>query len=700
MVPKRRYLSYLRNRWWVVMICLALAVGAVVTYETLRPETYSSFAQLYITPGPQIGSIFAEPKDDFATQIELLKGSHLRRAAMDNLGSEATSHLKGSIDLDVVRPMGSSILQLRATSSDPAISQKFLQALVQEYLNFKEDTRLKTAEDTLDSLNKELALKEAALTTNQEKWAAFEKTNNLFLVQENARTASLSLAELTAQLQKLTLDLQFRREGLEPPAAPALTNNTVSAAATNSVAGTNNAAGATNAAGNAINAVANATNAPPQALQENDTALRNARIQLAELQGNREQKLAAAHGVEAAVKDLTDQIHQQERFVALLEHAAEEERQQNVRDTEKRIALIAAAIPDVEARVRKASEQLSQAQSITDDKQRQQRYYDELLTLLRSVDLNKNMAQERVTMLDAPSQGAPTLRSLPFRVFMAVVGGLCLGMGLVFVWHLVDDRVISVHDVKDQFSEPMLGILPRVRVSKTKPYAALLEPGDSRAGYLESYRHLRSALLLSSFGQGRPQTLLFTGAIPAEGKTTIAINLARLLARSGLSVALVDTDIRGGRMHEMLGKSESPGFLDFLRGQAEAKSIIYSTDVPGLSFVPVGAGGPETDGILTHANLDELMKELKTGRDFVILDSAPLLAADDASILVPYADAVILVVRPFYTRSRQTRRALEMLYQRQTRQVALVLNRASADDLAGQYYADKRKSTVAKNGKA
>jgi len=77
-----------------------------------------------------------------------------------------------------------------------------------------------------------------------------------------------------------------------------------------------------------------------------------------------------------------------------------------------------------------------------------------------------------------------------------------------------------------------------------------------------------------------------------------------------------------------------------------------------------------------------------------------MLAADDASLLVPHADAVVLVVRPFYTRARQARRALEMLYQRQAKQVALILNRARADDLAGEYYASNGASRAAKKGKA
>src|SRR5208337_4146973 len=101
MVPKRRYLSYLRNRWWVVLGCLALTTGAVVTYETVRQETFTSYAQLYVTLGPQLGtSVFTEPKDDFATQIELLKGSRLRRAALAKLGPGSASQLKQGIKVE------------------------------------------------------------------------------------------------------------------------------------------------------------------------------------------------------------------------------------------------------------------------------------------------------------------------------------------------------------------------------------------------------------------------------------------------------------------------------------------------------------------------------------------------------------------------------------------------------------------------
>ena len=687
MVPKRRFLSYLRNRWWVVLVCLALTVGSTVAYETLRQETYISTAELYLTLGAQLGtSIFAEPKDDYATQIELLKGVRLQREALESLGPEIAGRLKDPVKVEVVRPMGTSILKLQATSSDGSVSQQFLQALIDRYLEFKKKTRLDTSKEILVSLNDELDSREALLQTNQERWAAFQKTNNVILMEEEAKTASLYLADLNTQVQKLTLDRQLLEEGLAPAALPALTNIVVPVLATNAVAG-------------GTNAVTGATNFPALLSQASDLELKNVQIALAETRAKRywmstnKTESMAAHAYD-------DTIAQLELEVPVLESAAAAERKENAHKLDQSIADRQVEIPGVEAQLRNANDVLSQAQLIKDEIQRQQSSYDSLLAMKRNVDLTKNMEQEKITPLEPPTLGIPAPRSLPFRIALASAGGLFLALGLVFAWHLLDDRLVSIHDLKDQFGETVLGLVPRVRVPKAKPQVALLAKDDPRAGYVESYRHLRSALLLSSLGEGRPQTLLVTGTIPAEGKTTIAVNLARMLAQSGQRVALVDADLRGGRIHQMIGKEGGPGFLDFLRGEAAAGAIIYPTEMAGLSFVPSGTVCQETDKLLAHPNLGELMKALKDGRDFVILDGAPILATDDASLMVPFADAVVMVMRPFYTRARQARRALEMLYQRQAKQVTLVLNRAHADDLAGEYYTRKGSTHAAKNGKA
>jgi Mrp family chromosome partitioning ATPase len=140
--------------------------------------------------------------------------------------------------------------------------------------------------------------------------------------------------------------------------------------------------------------------------------------------------------------------------------------------------------------------------------------------------------------------------------------------------------------------------------------------------------------------------------------------------------------------------------LDFLRGEADAADILHESDLPNLTFVPSGSHTEHAEGLFLRPRLNDLLTELRKDRDFVIIDGAPILSADDAALLVPHADAVVLVVRPFHTRSRLVRQALDMLYQRQAKQVTIILNRARKDDLAGHYYARNGASRRAGNGAA
>jgi polysaccharide biosynthesis transport protein len=329
---------------------------------------------------------------------------------------------------------------------------------------------------------------------------------------------------------------------------------------------------------------------------------------------------------------------------------------------------------------------------------REQGFCDHLLATLQNVDLSKTVQQERLSILQPATSAQLEKRYLPVRLVVAFVFGLLLSLGLVYGWHLLDDRFVSVRDIKDQFGERLLGLVPQIKVSRRKPQQALLAHADSRLAYVESYRHLRSALLLSSFQQPRPQTILFTSATSAEGKTTIAMNLARLLARSGLRVVLVDADARGAGMHRLLDKNDQPGVLDYLRGEGEAKAVLQPSDIEGLSFVHGGTHNGHSEGLFLSPKLADLLRDLRQNQDFVILDGPPILASDDAAMLVPHADAVVLVTRPFYTRSRLVRQALDMLYQRQAKQVDIILNRARPDDLAGHYALNGLKGPI-KNGK-
>jgi polysaccharide biosynthesis transport protein len=668
MVPKRHYLSYLRERWWVILICVAAMVSAILAYETVRPQNYTSYAQIYLSGNVQIevGSVFSEESPTyFGTQIELLKSARLQSVAFKKAGITIPPGQKNPYKVEIVQPLRTSILQLVATGPDQELTQSFLMALIDGYLAYKKETRIMTSQDILDSLNDELAKRAADLQAEQDKWAEYQRSNNVAVLAEDGRSAGMYLSDLNLQLAKLNLEQNLLSQGMAPEtiASPIATNSESFNAEAGMMAPASTNLMASFPSPATTNSVATT----------DDYEYNSARLELAVLLANREDKVRAIgeHGYDQEVARL-------QRLIAIL---IEDKRTK----LQERISAIETAIPSWEAKVLDINNRLSQGDRLKGNIARLQGYYDHLLAMLQNVDLGKNVQQEQLSVLQAATSAVPEHRSIATRLVIAGVSGLFLSLAIVFVWYLLDDRFVSVRDIKDQFGETILGLVPQIKVPRAKPQQALLENEDARLGYVESFRHLRSALLLSSPGGSVPQTLLFTSAAPAEGKTTLAVNLARLLARSGLRVVLVDADVRGGGLSRLLGSPDQPGLLDFLRGHVAAETLMQPTEFAGLFLIPGGTHNDQSEGLFLRPKLAEFLAELRQNADFVILDGAPILASDDTAFLVSHMDTVVLVTRPFYTRSRLLRQALDMLYQRQVRQVNIIFNRARADDLIGHY---------------
>ena len=334
------------------------------------------------------------------------------------------------------------------------------------------------------------------------------------------------------------------------------------------------------------------------------------------------------------------------------------------------------------------NERLSKNLQYKNNVLREQGFYDHMLGTLGNVDLNKNVQQEQLSLLQPASPPLPEKRYLPLRIALAVVIGLMLSLGIVFIWQLLDDRLISVADIADHFGDVVLGVVPRTSVPRRQPRAALLAPEDPRRTYAESFRRLRSALLLSSSAGEQPRTFLFTSPAHGEGKTTVAANLAMVLARSGLKVVLVDADSHSATAHPLLNGASSPGLMEYLQTELEVPAIVHPTEIPGLSFIPIGALPEQADGTFLRPKLGTLIKRLRSEWEYVILDSPPILSSDNTALMIPQADAVLLVVRPFSTHSRRVRHAMEILHQRRAKAVTLVVNQAGGDDVAAHFGAN------------
>jgi succinoglycan biosynthesis transport protein ExoP len=180
----------------------------------------------------------------------------------------------------------------------------------------------------------------------------------------------------------------------------------------------------------------------------------------------------------------------------------------------------------------------------------------------------------------------------------------------------------------------------------------------------------------------------------------VVTNLARALALGGSRVLLVDGDLRKGRIHELLKLQSKPGLTELLREQDEPEKFIQATDLPDFAFLSRGSVTRNPGDLFLNPTFDQLLARVRDQYDYVLIDSGPVFAADDTTTMAPKVDGTLFVVRSHFSHARVVRAALELLFQRQTRVLGLILNRSNSDSRSyysykyGEYYSTAESKTM------
>jgi protein-tyrosine kinase len=202
----------------------------------------------------------------------------------------------------------------------------------------------------------------------------------------------------------------------------------------------------------------------------------------------------------------------------------------------------------------------------------------------------------------------------------------------------------------------------------------------------EQFRTLRSRLYRMRESQPL-HTILISSAIPAEGKTFVATNLAYSLVRQqGCRVLLIDSDLRSPRIHTLLGAPAAPGFADYLQSSASEFEVIQRGNEEGLCFIPAGNHVTHPSELISSARLKKFLERAKPAFDWIIIDSPPALPVADASVLGRLCDGVLFVVRANSTPSESSQKACKEL--RNTRLLGVVLNTAEETSEYSSYYSN------------
>jgi capsular exopolysaccharide synthesis family protein len=279
---------------------------------------------------------------------------------------------------------------------------------------------------------------------------------------------------------------------------------------------------------------------------------------------------------------------------------------------------------------------------------------------------------------------------------LALMSSTSLGIGLAILSDFLDRTVRSSDQVEQWLRVPVLANLPRLS-GKRKPQSYLMngsngseapqEVGQEAHALIESFTMLRTSLLLSA-PPGELRILLVASAAPAEGKSTVAAGLATALAQqvpTGKRVLLIDADLRRPTVHSTFSLTNLVGLSSVLQSTVELEDAVHQVEnLPTMAVLPRGPATTQSSELLS-LNMGRILERARSQFEYVVIDSAPLLASSDSIVLSTLVDGVVLVARAGDTSRDVVGAAFRQIKRVRANVLGLVLNQVSRPE-AGSYH--------------
>jgi polysaccharide biosynthesis transport protein len=336
--------------------------------------------------------------------------------------------------------------------------------------------------------------------------------------------------------------------------------------------------------------------------------------------------------------------------------------------------------------------------------------YETLFQKLKAAGVLEGLRSTNISVVDpgrVPSK--PVKPNVPLYLAASIFGGVFLGGCFALLQEATDERIQSLELVEDSLQAPIAAVLPLAPGTEGRGFASYLQsvPGARRlatsggraevpiaaidgpnSAFVEAIRGLRTELQLFS-GSNPPRTILVTSALEKEGKSTVSTNLAAVLAQGTGRVLLVDADMRHPGVSRRFGffGGGYRGLSNMLSEDDITAEVVQSTEIPRLSILPAGPSSSSPSDLLGAMRMRQLLEEWKQSYDYVVIDTPPLLAVTDATILSRLADVTLLIARHGVSTRRSLRRAHKSLAERGDANVSVVVNGVSrTSPTYGEYH--------------
>ncbi len=562
------------------------------------------------------------------------------------------------------------LIDISFIHTDPQVAAKVVNAIAETYVFSNLEKKTETNTTTADFLVKRIAELQQKVRADEERLVNYAKNNQIISLDANQNTVVERLAGLNRQL------LEAENERISAEAAY------------------------------------NAAKTPGKAnaLVEGDGNQGAAEAKLADLRQKRAQLLVEATEEAPEVKELEPQIAELERQVKEMQGRRSTtlltNRETQYRQTLGREQALRKSFEEQRSETLTQNEAAINYRIIQQEIETNKSLLDNLLQRSKENDVVMAGRPNNISIIDyAITPDGPIGPNRMRMVFIALFLSLGLGIGFVLFLEYLDDTVHTTEEVERLLHLPAMAVIPSIggsararilggtsalqkRNGHLSANPELLINVDSNSPLAESYRHLRTSVLLSTAGRA-PRSLLVTSSLPGEGKTTTAVNTAISLAQTGASVVIVDADMRRPRLRTIFGLHDRAGLSSILSSdmsESQMLAMVAQEETTGLHLLTSGPIPPNPAELLGSIQMRRLMDTLQANFTHVIVDSPPISSFTDGVLISSMVDGVLLVVHGGKSSRHIVKRSNQLLRDIGAKVFGVVLNNINLQPHDYYYY--------------
>jgi polysaccharide biosynthesis transport protein len=655
----RAIFAEVRRFWWLPALTVLAGLAIAAWLNSREPTRYISNAKMVVAGKINLGmgAGYQENSEDFlGTQAAIIQGEVVAKRAQKILTDQGLTRPKSPVGISATFVPRTAIFELSATGTDPVYTQAILQATMQSFFEVRQDMRLQRSENASGAVSKEIA------RVQQELDGATQELND-FQRQFSAMSPSDDITATTAYLNTLRqkiADLRLERSGSTTSGG---TDPSAAAAAIPLDSGSISGAGQNDAGQDRL-----------AATQE----------EIADLGAERERLLKHLKPAHPKIRQLDSKIAEDKNHLTVLRSQQRDRRNDQIASIDRERAALEKEVEQKQAHLIDLNNNLSRYQDLKSKVDSRRNTYNQLVSQLQSIGVGQRLEQEPIAILENASKATRVAKARLANFVKFALLGLGLGLGGLVLCSRLAPRFTTIEAVTRALNIPIVGKILRDRwISKQR---TILDCTRKHIGIAESFRHLRSSILRRPQDSLAMQCLAVTSAVPREGKSLVAANLAIALAATNARTLLIDGDMRRGKLHQLFGIASGPGFSDVLTRQKGLPGTVQETRMPHLYLMSCGQRIQNITEHLLSFGLSDLRRELNSRFDYVLIDTPPVLATDDSVALAAYADATLFVVRLGLSRPQDTVTAMAELKLRQIRVSGVVVNAVPKRFIGHRFY--------------